>query len=280
MTSKHAFELLKNELASLYEKREAENIADWVLENIMQEKRWERNRNLSPMTQSQQELFEKYRKELLNFRPVQYVLHEAFFYGMKFFVDENVLIPRPETEELVDHVIKENPTAKSILDIGTGSGCIPVALKKKISSAEVSAVDVSEGALKVALKNAEINQVKINFSTLDILNQKEWDTLPSFEIIVSNPPYVTPQEKSTLSPNVVNFEPSVALFVPENDPLLFYKVIFHFAQQKLNPGGKVYLEVNESYARDVSDYFEKNGWRAEILRDMYGKERMVKAIPT
>ncbi|MBN9351488.1 MAG: peptide chain release factor N(5)-glutamine methyltransferase [Chitinophagaceae bacterium] len=280
MTSKHAFELLKNELASLYEKREAENIADWVLENIMQEKRWERNRNLSPMTQSQQELFEKYRKELLNFRPVQYVLHEAFFYGMKFFVDENVLIPRPETEELVDHVIKENPTAKSILDIGTGSGCIPVALKKKISSAEVSAVDVSEGALKVALKNAELNQVKINFSTLDILNQKEWDTLPSFEIIVSNPPYVTPQEKSTLSPNVVNFEPSVALFVPENDPLLFYKVIFHFAQQKLNPGGKVYLEVNESYARDVSDYFEKNGWRTEILRDMYGKERMVKAIPT
>ncbi len=280
MTSKHAFELLKNELTSLYENREAENIADWVLENIMQEKRWERNRNLSPMTQQQQMVFEKYRKELLNFRPVQYVLHEAFFYGMKFFVDKNVLIPRPETEELVDHVIKENPTAKSILDIGTGSGCIPVALKKKISSAEVSAVDVSEGALKVALKNAELNQVKINFSTLDILNQKEWDTLPSFEIIVSNPPYVTPQEKSTLSPNVVNFEPSVALFVPENDPLLFYKVIFHFAQQKLNPGGKVYLEVNESYAGDVSDYFEKNGWRTEILRDMYGKERMVKAIPT
>lgn len=278
MTSHDAFENLKESLFLIYEQREAENIADWVMENISEKKRWERKSDTEPLTQEQEYLFFKYQEELLNHRPVQYVLHEAWFYGLKFFVDESVLIPRPETENLVELMLQENKKPLSILDIGTGSGCIPVLLKKKNHDYKVTAIDVSEKALEVAKKNAELNQAEVGFNQINILDSKQWDMLTDFDIIVSNPPYVTPQEKDSLAPNVLNFEPSLALFVPENDPLLFYKVILLFSQKKLKPGGKIYLEVNTAYAKEVADLFTGNEWKAEILKDYYGKERMVKVV--
>jgi release factor glutamine methyltransferase len=192
-----------------------------------------------------------------------------------------VLIPRPETEELVEWVIancKFPIDELSILDIGSGSGCIPIALKRKLRKADVWGCDISEAALQVATRNAETLGAAINFLLLDFLNKEERRRLPSFDIIISNPPYVPEKDREQMHPNVLNYEPHTALFVSDNDALIFYKAIAEFAVEHLNPGGAIYLEIHEELGDAVLSLFTSKGYKTELKKDMQGKDRMIKAF--
>jgi len=222
-----------------------------------------------------------YIERLMANEPVQYVLNEAWFCGLKLYVDKSVLIPRPETEELVEWVIDgcRFPIDKlSILDIGSGSGCIAIALKRRLGKAEVWSCDISEGALRVAIKNAASLGLDVNFFQLDFFNEDLRNALPDFDIIVSNPPYVTVADSNSMSPNVLNFEPSTALFVPDDDPLVFYKAITDFGFTHLTPNGTIFMESNEAFGIQVAELFNSKGFSTEIKRDMQGKDRMIKAV--
>lgn len=246
-------------------------------------------------------------KELLKNKPVQYIIGETEFCGMRFFVNENVLIPRPETEELVNQLIscsvnqltvnphpsfrpdiehremvaEKSPANISILDIGTGSGCIAISLAKLLKDSDVTAVDISEKALEVARKNAEANGVNVHFVHDDILNphvKTYGRASQQFDIIVSNPPYVCESEKSDMRANVLDYEPSTALFVSDNDPLVFYRKILEFAQKTLKPNGTVWFEINEKFGKEIKNLCLEKGFKnVEIIRDFRGKERVVRA---
>lgn len=232
--------------------------------------------NKEALLSSEQELqFREYTKDLLRKRPVQYVLGEAWFAGMKFFVNEHVLIPRPETEELVEWINKGD----TILDIGTGSGCIPVALKKKYPDTLVYACDISEGALQVAQANANTNNTAIGFIHCDVLNKNEWHKLPEADIIVSNPPYIPLDEKASMHENVLEFEPHLALFVSNEDPLIFYKAIADLAKSKLKRNGVIYFEIHEDLGSSVQHLLESKNFRhVELKKDLQGKDRMIRAV--
>ena len=267
------------QLMQLYDDREAIKIADMIMEKITGLSRTERliNKELL-LSETQQHQLQDFTKQLLQHKPIQYVLQEAWFAGMKFYVDEHVLIPRPETEELVEAVIAEIPNINfSILDIGTGSGCIGISLKKKLPTSNVYALDISNKVLNIAKKNAIINNVEIKFFQANILNFKSGISLPVFDIIVSNPPYIKQNEASEMHPNVLLFEPLLALFVPDNDPLFFYKAIADFSLQNLKPGsGKLYVEINAMMSKEVKALFEEKGFiKVKIKKDMQGKERIV-----
>ena len=289
MTTTQAYIDFKSKLETIYDDRESDNIADWVFEKVTGLKRWQRRNNHDKLIADYLIKLEKYLSALLQHQPVQYVLNEAWFYKMKFFVNENVLIPRPETEELVEWIVddfriqigdlgfKEKLNFR-IIDIGTGSGCIPVSLKKNLSNAEVTAIDVSEKALVVAKKNAHDLGTEINFQQLDFLNENEWENLPVLDIIVSNPPYIPIKEKAILAKNVTEFEPGIALFVANDDPYIFYEKIAAFSKVHLKQEGIIYVEVHEEYAGNVKTIFENAGLSATIKKDIYGKERMVRAI--
>ncbi|HYJ62709.1 MAG TPA: peptide chain release factor N(5)-glutamine methyltransferase, partial [Parafilimonas sp.] len=222
-----------------------------------------------------------YLQELINHKPVQYVLNEAWFAGMKFFVDEHVLIPRPETEELVEWIVQNAFTNSrfSILDIGTGSGCIAIALKNKIKNADVFALDISETALKIAALNAQKNNTDINFSKADILQNQIKINMPLFDVIVSNPPYITKKESAEMHTNVIAYEPHVALFVPDENPLLFYNAISDFALSHLKEKGNLYFEIHENFANDIVNLMQQKGFQSiEIKKDLQQKNRMVKAV--
>jgi release factor glutamine methyltransferase len=211
--------------------------------------------------------------------PIQYLLGTTHFYGCDFFVDENVLIPRPETEELVDWIVKLNSKLSKkqnikILDIGTGSGCIAISLAKNILNSEVFAVDVSEKALALAKKNAIFNHVSVAFSHKNILETTRFDQ--KFDIIVSNPPYVRNQEKAEIKPNVLENEPHLALFVPDIDPLIFYKKIGELAAANLNPNGQLFFEINQYLGKETQDLLESLGLKnIELRKDIYGNDRMI-----
>ena len=210
--------------------------------------------------------------------PLQYILAEAYFYDLKFFVNQNVLIPRPETEELVELALNTNTLKKencNILDIGTGSGCIAVTLKHHLKNANVSALDVNPAALEVAIQNAHVNQTKINFIEADIRN---YHTEQRFDMIVSNPPYITARERSTMDKNVTDFEPHLALFVADDNPLEFYIAIADFAINTLNNNGSLLLEINANYGKETAEMLESKDFKdIQILKDMQGKERFVTA---
>ena len=216
-------------------------------------------------------------------KPIQYILKKTEFYGLSFYVDENVLIPRPETEELVDWIIKD---AKSgalssgklrILDVGTGSGCIAVALAKHIPQATVYAIDSEAPALEVALKNAGKHEVSINFSKADILNLEHFSG--KFDCIVSNPPYVRQSEKKHMKNNVLKYEPHAALFVPDEVPLVFYEKIAAWAMEHLMPGGLLYVEINQYLGEAIKNILKNNGFSAiNLKKDLYGNDRMIKGI--
>jgi release factor glutamine methyltransferase len=216
-------------------------------------------------------------------KPIQYILGKTEFYGLPFFVNPSVLIPRPETEELVDWVLSSVTSlqlaAGDLLDIGTGSGCIAISLKKNLPAFNVSAIDISEEALKTAKMNAELNNVEIDFIHKDILDLPRISNLASqISIIISNPPYVTLQDKFQMHTNVTDFEPHKALFVPENDPLIFYKAIADFAKSNLTTNGLLFFEINESYGEQTINLLEdKDFINIELRKDMSGKDRMVKA---
>ncbi|MNI41350.1 Release factor glutamine methyltransferase [compost metagenome] len=211
-------------------------------------------------------------------KPVQHVLGEAHFYGLVFKVNGNVLIPRPETEELVEWIISDSNSQFTvgnlkILDIGTGSGCIPVTLKKHLPQAEVSALDVSEEALAVAKLNATQIGVEVDFVQADILN---FSSELKFDVIVSNPPYIRYLEKAEMHDNVLEHEPHLALFVSNEDPLIFYKAIASFALTNLNPNGKLYFEINEYLGQETVDMLLDKGFEnIELRKDMQGKDRMI-----
>lgn len=209
-------------------------------------------------------------------KPIQYILGYEDFLGYRFTVNESVLIPRPETEELVLWIVENNKAHKEphILDIGTGSGCIAISLKKLLPSANVTAIDVSKEALIVAEKNANKNQAEIKFIQRDILNE---NINLTYDIIVSNPPYVLDSEKKEMRKNVLDYEPSTALFVPDNDPLLFYKRIIELAEKQLNTRGELYFEINESYAQECILLFNTDVWELpELKHDIRGKARMLR----
>lgn len=219
-------------------------------------------------------------------KPIQHILAEAHFYGLVFNVDGNVLIPRPETEELVDWIISvcskkfsvnglASSKAQSILDIGTGSGCIPITLKKYLPNAKVSTLDVSPEAIAVAKQNANKIGVEINFEEADILTFRSEE---KFDIIVSNPPYIRHLEKDDMHHNVLLHEPHLALFVSDDNPLLFYKAISAFAQTNLKPGGQLYFEINEYLGKETIEMLEDKGFiNIELRQDMQGKDRMIRA---
>ena len=273
---------ISEQLSEMYEKNEADTIAELLLENITDTKKTDRIlKKDKKLTEEQIEKLNQALSRLLIHEPLQYVLNECWFFGLKFYVDKNVLIPRPETEELVDWVIRniKFPFKElKILDIGTGSGCIPVSLKRKLRKAEVWACDISNEALAVAKRNGDNLQADINFIQLDFLNEEERNKLPSFDIIVSNPPYIPQKDKVTMQQNVLAHEPHTALFVSDNNPLVFYTAIADFATQHLNKNGTIYCEIHENFGKDVSEMFLQNNFEAEIKKDMQGKERMIKAV--
>ena len=210
--------------------------------------------------------------------PAQYITGFAWFLDRKFAVREGVLIPRPETEELV-RMITDRCRGRSglrVLDVGTGSGCIAVTLAAELKQAKVVAVDVSESALEVARENARRHRVSVDFVRCDMLQEG-----PSghFDLIVSNPPYVTLQEKNEMRPNVLRYEPHRALFVPDDDPLVFYRAIAGYGCRSLNPGGMLWFELNERYGSEVASLLEQSGYsEVTVHEDMFGKQRMAEAV--
>jgi len=205
-------------------------------------------------------------------KPIQYILGETEFYGIKLKVNEHTLIPRPETVELVDWVLKQE--FSSALDIGTGSGCIPIALAKH-TNASIMAIDVSENALEVAKENAILNTVKVKFILQDILHS---ESLPKVDLIVSNPPYVLDNEQVKMQKNVIDFEPDLALFVANNNPLIFYKKIAQLAFESLNENGKLFFEINEQFGRETIAMLTEIGFvNIALKKDINDKDRMIKA---
>ena len=318
MTIHTALQQLMFQLYHVYDDREAAVIADWVMERITGWKKIDRIINKKLVLSSpQQKTLEQYTADLLAHRPVQYVLNEAWFHGMKLYVDERVLIPRPETEELVEWIVADlkqaategaplprpggeyraeepvlpmpnnvashasNPSASSpvrVLDVGTGSGCIAIALQKQLPHVSVSACDISDGALEVARKNARDQEADIHFLHTNFLDPAARTLLPSFHALVSNPPYIPLRDKATMKENVVAYEPPTALFVENDDPLVFYRAIAGFAQDHLAPGGNIYTEIHEELGTMVCELFAKTGFSEVTLRrDMQNKPRMVKA---
>ena len=218
-------------------------------------------------------------RDLEGEKPLQYILGTSHFMNLDFEVNSFVLIPRPETEELVEWILKNENDAspKTILDIGTGSGCIAIALKQGAPKWKISAVDVSENALSVAKKNAKNNELDVEFYLEDILDEPSWPI--GLDIIVSNPPYVLPSEKGKMKNNVLAYEPDLALFVPENDPLLFYNRIIEFGQKNLNQGGALYFEINPIFVKELYSFLKNHNFESvEVRKDFLKKPRMIKAV--
>lgn len=286
MTISEAGKILTAALNETYDQREAFNISNLVLEKLTGFSRSERLIYKEKLLTKTQEANIKINiDKILQHIPIQYILNEEWFAGMPFYVDENVLIPRPETEELVelivDHCKKTGLESPSILDIGTGSGCIAIALKKKLHNANVYALDISNKALEIAEKNAASNNTLVHFFEADILHFKEPPLFPRFNIIVSNPPYITQSESISMRPNVLQHEPHEALFVPDNDPLLFYKKIAGFALQYLKRPGSLYFEINELMGEQVAALLDAEGFVSiGVKKDMQQKNRMVSAFLT
>ncbi|MBI5371626.1 MAG: peptide chain release factor N(5)-glutamine methyltransferase [Sphingobacteriales bacterium] len=281
MTLQEATFSLLNKLRVIYSASEAAAITDLVMEQLTGSDKTERMlyKN-NPITNEEVERLGHYTERLLQQEPVQYVLNESWFCGLKFYVDKKVLIPRPETEELVEWIIsncKFPIDQLEILDIGTGSGCIPVTLKRRLRKAVVTACDISETALGVARKNAARLGADVNFLQLDILDRSKWPALPRFDIIVSNPPYIPENNKASMDPNVLQYEPHTALFVPDNNALLFYKAIAELGKSHLDQNGTLFFEIHEDLGLAIMDLLAKAGYQAELKKDMQGKDRMIKA---
>lgn len=281
MTIQEAKQQLQTTLTTIYDIREAANITDWVLESLTGLSKSARLVKANePLTQEQETKLNSYLPDLLNHRPVQYVLGISWFHGLRFYVNENVLIPRPETEELVDWIITEHTNTQTlrILDIGTGSGCIPIALKKGLPQAIVYSCDISKGSLDVAKKNAADLGADVHFIHQNILDASLWGQLPEVDIIVSNPPYIPEHNKESMHANVLEHEPHLALFVSNNDPLTFYRAIAELSGKKLSTSGEVYAEIHEDLGAATLALFQEKGFgRVTLRRDMQEKDRMIKA---
>jgi len=269
---------IEQELNGLYPKTEVRAFTRLIIEHVC------KLDYTQQILMQGMDLSEAQRKEITQiverlkaFEPLQYIMGETDFCGLRLKLTPGVLIPRPETEELVQWVSETGLPANSyVLDIGTGSGCIALALKKLFPSANVHAADVSEAALEVAKENALINNLDLDFIHADIV---KWETLKwhSYDLVVSNPPYVRESEKKLMQPNVLQYEPETALFVSDDDPLIFYLHISDFAYKHLHPGGWLFFEINEQMGNKIALLLEKKGFNAiESRKDLFGKDRMLR----
>ena len=287
MTTMEANRQLASQLQAVYDQREALNISDLVMESLTGKKKTERMVNQESQLSLEQTMQLKIITDrLLQHEPVQYVLNEAWFYNLKFYVDKNVLIPRPETEELVEWILlsianSQWPIDKNIkiLDVGTGSGCIPIALRKNLSSEfEVWACDINDQVLTVARKNADDLSALVDFVAMDFLDGGQRKQLPHVDLIVSNPPYVPLRDRGQMEGNVTRYEPGIALFVPDDDPLIFYEAIADFGKEKLHENGQIFVEIHESLGSRVVELFRSKKYSSvELKKDLQGKDRMVRA---
>lgn len=273
-----------SELKDIYSVSEIEAMIDAAVERYLGFSKTERLTKASENL-NQSDLLKLYDccKDLAKHIPLQYILGEAWFYNLKFYVNNSVLIPRPETEELADLIIRENAAAGSFLDIGTGSGCIPVTLKNKLPNANIFACDISPQALAVALKNAQSNHSAVTFFEADVLNTNTFlKQLPvsAVDVIVSNPPYIKESEAASLDKHVIDQEPHLALFVKGDDDIVFYKKIIDLCEHLLKPSGKLYFELNPLTASFVNRYALASGLfeSTELLKDMSGNTRFLKAV--
>lgn len=270
------FQAFASKLQPAYDSREAENITSLVFEELFALKKV--HLRLVNRTFSEQETkqLEDIANRLMLFEPVQQILGYAFFYKYKFKVNRHVLIPRPETEELVEHVVKairQFPHPVSVIDIGTGSGCIAISVKKECPSATVYALDISSEALLVARENAQCLRADIGFLQMDILDETATTQLPEVSIVVSNPPYIAQSEAASMFDNVLAYEPHQALFVPDSNPLVFYSRLAALGIQK---GASVFVEINERLGKETVAVFKQAGFASvDLIKDMQGKDRMV-----
>lgn len=290
-----AEQYLKEQLKALYDEQEAVNIASLAIEHITGFSKTDRvSKKQEQLSGSQSDLLQNHLQRLKTGEPIQYIMNKSWFYGMELYVDKNVLIPRPETEELVKWIIDDikasgkavfvkksteadETTLLKILDVGTGSGCIALALKKTMPKAEVWGCDVSEEALNVARRNGSTLDIRVDFQGLNFLEEAQQKLLPTVDIIVSNPPYVPLKDKEEMHSNVVDHEPHTALFVSDNDPLIFYKALAEFGKKRLYENGSIYMEIHEGLGQHVINLFRANGYtNIELKKDMQGKDRMVK----
>lgn len=261
-------------LEALYPPQELTILYKMVIEFISKKN----NTLVLDLIQEEQEAFNNYINQLKKGIPIQYVLGEADFYQLKFKVNEHVLIPRPETEELVYLILQDAKInqPKSIIDIGTGSGCIPIALKKHLPNTAINAIDVSETAIAVAKENALKNKVEIDFTIADALHL-EPKNFQKFDVIVSNPPYIALSEMEDMEANVTKHEPHLALFVEDENPLIFYQKIADFALTNLQQNGVLYFEINQALAQETQELLEQIGFITEIIKDINQNDRMIKA---
>ena len=281
MTFKNYQTFFQSELSSLFDVMEIDSFYYLILEKLHELKRLDLALNPSlSMSSADEKKWELILSDLKLQKPIQYILGETEFYGVKLKVNEHTLIPRPETEELVDWILKDlkSDAAKNkILDIGTGSGCIPISIKTNNPLLEVHALDVSEDALQVAKSNAQLNEVDIHFLHQNILETISFPE--SYDVIVSNPPYVRNLEKAEMAKNVLDFEPALALFVFDENPLLFYEKIATLAWENLNSNGFLYFEINQYLGQEMIDLLSNKGFKSiELRKDIYGNDRMMKAV--
>jgi len=278
MTWNEYYRYYLQKLQSIYSLNEAAAVTGLLFENKTGISR--KNIVTNPgkaLTGEQIKILDEALAQLLTHKPLQHITGEAWFYNIRFAVNENVLIPRPETEELAKWILDENDGDISLLDIGSGSGCIPVALKKNWGSANITSIDISHEALQIAKQNAVANEADVLFMQVDLLDRSAWQQLSNYDIIVSNPPYIPMNEKEKMDLNVTLYEPHTALFVPSHSPLLFYEHIAAFAQVHLNKEGKVYVEIHEGLGTETANIFSAVFKQVEIRKDINGKDRMIKA---
>ena len=271
--------LIFEQLSPIYPMQEIESISMLIFEKVLGlsriQIRLNQNETVSAANLTQ---IKEIISRLIQFEPIQYILGETEFYGCTFKVDPSVLIPRQETEELADWIVRDNKHLNpAILDIGTGSGCIPISLVKNLPGASADGWDISPYALLIAEENALKNKVKVSFQCVDILNPVAARHHEKYDIVVSNPPYITISEKALMHKNVIQFEPHLALFVPDSDPLVFYREIADLAVTELKPGGHLYLEINEQFGNETLKLLRIKGFNHLILKkDINGKNRMIK----
>jgi len=277
-TMQKTIQYIRAELAPFYPETEIAGFVQMIMNSVLglsyTQMILEKDRVLES---SESDQIEAIVERLKTHEPIQYILGVAEFFGLELKVQPGILIPRPETEELVDWICKtEIPASAKILDIGTGSGCIPLALKNELPAAEVMAVDVSEKALSIAAENAQKHQLEVAFELADILKWEE-RSWPLFDVIVSNPPYVMEREKKLMEANVLEHEPELALFVSDTDPLIFYRAIAQFASKQLNESGFLFFEINENLGDEMVDLVKQLGFKSiELRRDLNGKNRMLR----
>jgi release factor glutamine methyltransferase len=270
---------MKHQLSNVYDALELNSIVNILIEEVTGWDALHQNIHKNDaLEQSHTDQLTQYVEKLLTGKPLQYIIGKAWFMGKAFMVNEAVLIPRPETEELVEWIVEYaqiiNKTL-SILDIGTGSGCIPISLKQAIPNASITAIDISKEAIAVAQQNAATYNTNIEWIELDILLTKQLKD--QYDIIVSNPPYIPLREKPNMQPQVIDHEPAIALFVPDQYPLIFYSKIAHIGKSALKPNGQLFFEIHYDQGEAIMALLNEMGYHAELRQDIYGKDRMVRA---